>query len=218
MRGGRKSLSSIAVPTIFNPSRSVRSMTTQTKVSCLSKHGFTDSLDHTYSKHHTDMKSEDFSATDVLETKSDCSHIVCDGADHDYAAKVPELRSEKELVVDLEITVDEELAVIQDVTIKEDSKVEEVVSGHEEISRVEEAKPHTANTDASTAVISADHDYVVNKSPRTLRRQLLSVEEKLQSCRKKLKVEKEKTKRLLKTVQSLTKVICVLNQRNSMKT
>lgn len=193
-------------------------MTTPTKVSCLSTHNF----DHTYSKYHTDTESEDFSTADVPETKSHCSHVLCDGAEHDYAAKVPELKSEKEVIVDVEITVDEELAVIQEVTIKEEFKVEEDISGYEEITTVEEVNRHTANTDASMAMISAttavDHDYIVSESPSTLRRQLFSVEEKLQSCRKKLKVEKEKTKRLLKTVHSLTKVICVLNQRNSMKT
>lgn len=222
MRGGRKFLTSTAVPTIFNYSLAIRSKTTQTKVSCLSTRSFADSFDHTYSKHQTDKKSEDISTTDVLQTKSHCSHVLCDGADHDYAAKVPELKSDKELVVDLEITVDEELAVIQEVTIKEEFKVEEHVSGYEEIATVEEENRHKPNTDASTAVISAttavDHDYIVSKSPSTLRRQLVSVEEKLQSCRKKLKVEKKKTKRLLNKVHSLTKVICVLNQRNSLKT
>lgn len=219
MRRGRKSLSSIAVPTIFNYSLAIRSKTTQTKVSCLSTHSFADSFDHTYSKHHTDKEAEDFSTTDVLQTKSHCGQVVSDGADHDYAAKVAELKSEKELIVDLEITVDEELAVIQEVTIKEEFKVEADVSGYEEITTVKEVERHMSNTDASMAgrpaTTAVDHNYIVSKSPSTLRRQLVSVEEKLQSCRQKLKKEKAKTKRLLKTVNSLKKISCELNQKNN---
>lgn len=221
MRGGRKCLTSTAVPTIFNYSLAIRSMATQTKVSCLHTHSFTDSFDHTYSKHCMEMGSEALEK-DVLEMESHITHVVCDSVDHDYTAKVTELKSEKELVVDVEITVDEELAVVEEVTIKEEFKVEEDVSGYEEITADEQVEGQMPNTDASMAMITAttaiDHSYIVSDSPKTLRRQLFSVEEKLQSCRKKLKVEKEKTKRLSRTVHSLTKVICVLNQKSSIKT
>lgn len=221
MRGGRKCLTSMAVPTIFNYSLAIRSMATQTKVSCLYTNSFADSFDHTYSKHHSETGSEVFEK-DVPERESHGSHVVCDGVDHDYTAKVKEFKSEKELVVDVEITVDEELAVIEEVTIKEEFKVEEDVSGYEEIAADEQVEGQMPNTDVSMAIITAttaiDHNYIVSDSPKTLRRQLFSVEEKLQSCRKKLKVEKEKTKRLLRTVHSLTRVICVLNQKSSIKT
>lgn len=224
MRGGRKCLTSTAVPTIFNYSLAIRSMATQTKVSSSYTHSFADSFDHTYSKHRSETGSEVLEK-DVLERESHRSHVVCDGVDHDYTARVKEFKSEekeKELVVDVEITVDEELAVIEEVTIKEEFKVEEDVSGYEEITANEQVEGQTPNTDVSMAIITEttaiDHNYIVSDSPKTLRRQLFSVEEKLQSCRKKLKVEKEKTKRLLRTVHSLTRVICVLNQKSSIKT
>lgn len=221
LRGGRKCLTSTAVPTIFNYSLAMRNMATQTKVLTLYPHSFVDSFDHTYFKHRMEKGSEVLEK-DVSERVAHGSRVVCDGVDHDYTAKVKEFQSEKELVVDVEITVDEELAVIEEVTIKEEFKVEEDVSGCEEITAGEQVEGQTANADASIAIITAttanDHNYIVSASPRTLRRHLLSVEEKLQSCRKKLKVEKEKTKRLLRTVHSLTRVICVLNQKSSNKT
>uniref|UniRef100_A0A8C6SQF9 THAP-type domain-containing protein n=1 Tax=Neogobius melanostomus TaxID=47308 RepID=A0A8C6SQF9_9GOBI len=58
---------------------------------------------------------------------------------------------------------------------------------------------------------SKEHNYTVSRSPKSIKRQmetqLISVEEKLDHCRKKLKTEQLKTRRLKKQVNSLSEVI-----------
>lgn len=178
-------------------------------------------MDHTYSKPRA-KEGSDVSEKDVLERDSlRGGHVVCSDADHDYTAKTEEYKSEKELIVDVEITVDE-LAGVDEVTIKEEFKAEEDASGYEEITADEALERRVQSADVFMTIIktttATDHNYIVRESPKTLRRrlecQLFSVEGKLQNCRKKLKVEKEKTKRLLKTVDSLTEVICGLKQKS----
>lgn len=63
-----------------------------------------------------------------------------------------------------------------------------------------------------------EHNYIVMKSSKSLKCQLeiqlLSVEEKLDSCRKKLNVETEKTKRLMNRINSLSEIISELKEKS----
>uniref|UniRef100_A0A8C6SWS5 THAP-type domain-containing protein n=1 Tax=Neogobius melanostomus TaxID=47308 RepID=A0A8C6SWS5_9GOBI len=67
-----------------------------------------------------------------------------------------------------------------------------------------------------------EHNYTVSRSPKSIKRQmetqLISVEEKLDHCRKKLKTEQLKTRRLKKQVNSLSEVISELKDKSLIST
>ena len=87
----------------------------------------------------------------------------------------------------------------------------ETTSEDEETQQIPDESPSEATA------TTMEHNYIVMESPKSLKRRfethVLSVEEKLDSCRKRLKLEKEKTKRLIR-VNSLSEVISELKQKS----
>ena len=77
-------------------------------------------------------------------------------------------------------------------------------------SEMEVTLPESGNVEGSITQPNTDDHSYIGVSPKTLKHQ---IGHKLTTCRKKLKVEKQKTKLLQRKISSLTEVIIVLKQK-----
>jgi chromosome segregation ATPase len=67
---------------------------------------------------------------------------------------------------------------------------------------------------STSALTAHDHRYVVEESPRKLKRQYTDIVEQMDKAKKKLKLEKQKVRRLRRKVDSLSDVVDELRSKN----